>query len=35
MPVWVKNNPHDLVPESDEIQVGIKMIRADRVGEPK
>ena len=33
--VWVKNDPHDLVPESDEIQEGIKMIHADRACEPK
>jgi hypothetical protein len=33
--VWVKNDPHDLVPESDEIQEGIKVIHSDRACEPK
>jgi len=33
--VRVKNNPHHLVTESDEIQEGIKMIHADRAREPK
>ena len=33
--VRVKNGPHDLAPESDEIQQGIKMIHADQACEPK
>jgi hypothetical protein len=33
--VRVKNNPHDLAPESDEIQQRIKMIHSDRACEPK
>jgi hypothetical protein len=32
--VWVKNGPHGLVPESDEIQEGIKMIHRDQACEP-
>ena len=33
--VLVKNGPQDLAPESDAAQERIKMIHADRAGEPK
>jgi hypothetical protein len=33
--VRVKSGPHDLAPESDEIQRRIKMIHSDRACEPK
>jgi hypothetical protein len=33
--VWVQNGPHDLAPESYEVQDGIKMIHSYRACEPK